>query len=687
MSGITTTLFTNYQINRAISDFVYSELKQSLNNAKEYNIYLDRHEIKISLIDTLGRILKSTNIPEFKDSGLFNIKYINEYVAPYDPFNIQLRAFELQLKNLRNRKSDLEAELGKLNQIFSNRNTSEADKNATQKQIESIKTAIEAIGVDKPSLTTQVTQKFSKNPPTDVKPTGEFEKIYDAIDNLNKTKDTTARRQKDANLQKCWNNIQTIIDGINRFNSEFPDYTIDINDVPIIVEYYYYIYMYKLVRSTENLIISNSNKVYTMTYLISTFYDVPDLTSQYINIFEAIVNARTGTPIKTKSENDTFEPLFDNNENKFKNELFCIKALLKALYKSDETFSAKIKDFDDKKIKESEKEPNPDKEAELSDSLKSFTGKTKADEIKKSIGERASATSKAISETAKATGENIKAVTSGLVGKLKSFGERFKPSSSSTNTPTNTDSADKSLAGGDYPVIGGGLAIKFDGNEKFLKQDEFYKIFNKEKLLVIVSNNRTLDLNEFVSNFGSEITDEQKNSLKNSITPLIWEAFIIYLNKFYLIKGLQITKDKVTQTPLLKINQGDAKALTSELIKIIGITDDNKKFDIKFDYLQDVEVTQNQIILAENKSVEKAKEEEEKAKAKEEEEKANKKTATTAIDPNATTATTTTTALDPNATSTTITANKNTQSGGSKDPYYEKYLKYKNKYMELKNRR
>jgi hypothetical protein len=356
----------------------------------------------------------------------------------------------------------------------------------------------------------------------------------------------------------------------------------------------------------ERYLNARTNHIYLLTYLISSVYDestIPledgqtgylNITPEYLDIFKAVVEARRNSPIVT-ADTEQFTLIKNIGIS-----VEILKILLAVLFKFDETLQ-KFIDGQIESLINSEKQT--DTKPEESDSFKKLNQG-----------------SKSIVEQTKSSIANLRNL----------MGKKFN---------------------------GGGLIFDFTKGDKFLNEEQFYQIFNREKIKIL-SNKRDMESAQFTEllNYFKNINEDTKGKL-SEITPDLWIGFVLYVVKFYTIKGKE-TKDIVNE-------------LNETIMVIISKTDDTKKeFQARLDELQDIVVT---------------KDPERKKQAGEEARIAKLDETIQAPAPATTTVTSTPNANKPSTL--TLEEAKKTQNGGSKDPYYEKYLKYKNKYMELKNRK
>ncbi len=533
------------------AESIYKELKNSLDGSLNFNIYLDKHEIKNAVSECLDKNINKV----FKPEEIYTLTNISKFVKAYNP------------------------------------------KSATDDLV-------------------TVSQST----------TGQ-------IDGSGTTTSQSELTDEDANIAKCWQNIQIIVAAINKFNSNYPDYKIELRDVHTVKNYYYYIYIYRLVRHMERYLNTRTNHIYLLTYLISSVYDestIPldiqgetgylNITPEYLNIFKAVVNARRTSPILSKAVDGT-PALIPNLDDDV--EIF--KVLLAVLFK----FDTSLRNFiDGQRQTLVQTEEQKDKGSEDSDALKQINKISFAEQTKSTIA------------------------------KL-----REKMSSK---------------------FVGGGLIFDFSKGDKFLNEKQFYQIFDIEKIKVL-SNKRTMEKEQFYAfiNYIKNLNKESKNILSN-ITPDLWTGFVLYVVKFYKINGITV-KETVEE-------------LNKTIISTITKSDDEKNnFKVRLDELHDIVVTKDpvrqkeagekakiakmvssddvaptpaapvqQVESANIGTTDKLNPEEQKKKEREE---AKAKL------------------LQPPSKEEAQKRVQGALIGGSRDPYYEKYLKYKNKYMELKNKR
>lgn len=534
------------------AESIYKELKNSLDGSLNFNIYLDKHEIKNAISECLDKNINKV----FKSEEIYTLDNISKFVKAYNP---------------KSATDDLVT--------VSQSTTGQTDGTGTSTVAHQIETTDE-----------------------------------------------------DTNIAKCWQNIQITVAAINKFNSNYPDYKIELTDVHTVKNYYYYIYIYRLVRHMERYLNTRTNHIYLLTYLISSVYDestIPldiqgetgylNITPEYLNIFKAVVNARRTSPILSKAVDGT-PALIPNIDDDV--EIF--KVLLAVLFKFDKY----LRDFiNNQRQTLVQTEEQKDKGSEDSDALKQIN--------KVSFTEQ----------------------TMSTIAKLR---EKM----------------------GSTKLTGGGLIFDFSKGDKFLNEKQFYQIFSIEKIKVL-SNKRTMDkqqFNEFI-NYIKNLNLESKTILSN-ITPDLWTGFVLYIVKFYKIDGITV-KDTVEE-------------LNETIINTITKSDDGKNnFKVRLDELHDIVVTKDSVrqkqageeariakmvssvdttlppaapvLQVESPNIgtiDKLNPEDQKKK---EETKAK--------------------LLQPSSKEEAEKRLKNALIGGSREPYYEKYLKYKNKYMELKNKR
>lgn len=603
---------SNGVIDETISQKIASELQLSLENALNYNIYLNVFEIKNTIAESLGSILKvlekqSTEITiNLTDENgnpkpvtinkplisLFNKDKIQSIVAPFDAERVQ--------KQIQEKAEEL-----------------------SKKILQGQKTTGEKIK--------ETTSKFGW---------GSKEQSKSVLTNQPKIKKgLQAEKEADDKMQDCYNSILTIAKGIELFNKVNPKYSLKLNEIQEIVNYYRYVYVYKLVRNVEELLISRSNNVYVLTYILSSLYDefqldqngqknYLDITPKYIELFKTIVESRKNSPII----GCTSEPVPICPD---KNDYAMIEMLLKSVFQCDKTFQEFINNIE---LKESIDDIEKDSDIELSDSLKKLQEQGTT------------------------------------LGKVKSILTK-----------------------------GGGLNFDFNSNIRFVNQQHYNEVFTIEKKKVLAQNKRELYTGEtnppsgLAYLFTTVLTINQFKKVENND---LKTAFILFVNKFY-------------------------NVTIKELNELKNILNDDS-FKVQLDALNDIIVTKNEdqkqelIFQAQIYNKQKTYEIEEKTKMEKERQETPPKSTLDTIKNtfglNKTTTTTVPSTMTVSAPSTkggdvtnskskaedaigklksvmsnlkpksqSITVQETKQEGGGQyDEYYEKYLKYKNKYMELK---
>ncbi len=433
-----------------LANKIKDELEKSLNNSLNYNIYLNRFEIKNSIADTLNKLLKTESQLKNKERE----ELINQMSSADEPTKKRIND---SLQNNYFILADFTKEDG-------------------------LNTFIEKF--DEARCITQIQQSALPASKPSTPQTPQPKPI------------TQTSSPEDIQMQNYFKTIETIASGINKFNKANPNYALKLDEIPVIVNYYRYVYVYRLVKSVEDLLVNRSNNVYVWTYIISSLYDeckiegqpFIDIAPQYIKFFRQIIKART------KGEEKTY-PIYgcvSDSGITTKNDLdkICenLIFLIKVAFTNDKTLQDFILGND---FGLNEKNLLKDSEVDKSETLKSL-------ELSK---------------------------------------------------------------------VGGGLNFDFKGTENFINKEYFYQIFTTSKRKVLAQNKR-----KFISdqNGVSKITNIFNNHFLNKFAEIknddLKTSFILFLYKFY-----DVNKDDII-----------------ELVNLLTNASDPQKFIVQLDALKDI---------------------------------------------------------------------------------------------------
>jgi hypothetical protein len=528
--------------NENIAKEITGQLELTLKDCLDYNIYLKRFEIKNSIIESLEQIIK-----RMSKRGVTGA---NSYLSG-STLCSGIETNQIYLLN----KDDLSPYVADFN---------------TDKEIEKIRRkAMELAGVTDSSKTT--------------------------VDSL-------TGPYQDINIGLCFYSILTIAKGIKDFNDNHnkPESKVkiqlELNEIPLIVNYYRYIYIYKLVRTVEELLIAKSNYVYIMTFILSSIYDESkfgekgkeqylDITPDYVDYFFNIVKVRKNSPI-VKASNDEIQPLF--NQSEIEKNAGDIKYLLKVLFEKDKTF-------------------------------KEYINNVEYNQTKKDIE----------SQSGVEESESLKAIKT--------------PTTTATPTPVKKGMFDSLRSLGKSNSLGGGLIFNPSETEtKFIDIKQFESVMGKDKRKKLAENERELEEGGINGLFDGEFLTKF-NGIDNQE---LKTGFILFVDKFY------------------KVSVKDIEDLKTKL--------NPSKSQVQLDALDDIIVTKNESqkdeLLFEAQVYKQKKKAEEDEATRVAAEKAAEKPKESAIS---------------KLTSYLKPAPK-VGGGLPEDKYYEKYLKYKEKYTELK---
>ncbi len=434
--------------------------------------------------------------------------------------------------------------------------------------------------------------------------------------------------------------VDSICNVINMFNTdkETSQYFLDINKIRVVVDYYHFIYVYTILKEVEKFKSQGLSDSYIYAYLLNALYDEPRITKNYIRIMDRLLNVND----KGSSELNQFytKMKITGTDGLLKTEnLKNIQELLtKNVYPADTEFLLFIKNIKDRK-QEAIKNVSVER-SDLSESMQNtlytekefksdLNKKTKLDKVQEAVSEGVSQGAKTVS---KEVSQGFSKLVKNIVGTGANTGNGEVDKSQVTAQAKETDKQ-------------GGNGILSFKQFQSLSQDQKANILKGGSVINIEKEaEKYIDPDIYKKIF---FQPTGKRELLFKLRPIDFN--IVFPNPD-VSSDAESKKKELVQAKYKLYNDSLDKflwfgfvlflykkyQLSKDLIASINGKIKNQEKKIKFDKAGDIDIT----CLTRQKS-------------------------------------------DPDDGS---CEDQEQQGGGSTDPYYHKYLKYKQKYLDLKSK-